>query len=280
MKENKQLKPLKVLFVEDDPLILEQLGKYFTYRFKESISATNGEEGLKKFREEHPDLIITDIQMPVMTGLEMIVKIREEDKNIPIVVVTAFSNLENLRQGIELKVDRFISKPTRRHELDEAIEKATETIIQQRELAERDKIIQTILGWHPYFSIICDGNNIEHISRNLLNFLGYESSEEFIAHHDRLSEFISEHEEIMENSLAGKSGKEILEYLLSHDDKDHVIYLHSKKDGKTQAYGLKSKYFNLNGFFLLAFVDPRHFLDDSAQNECKIQNICDVCKFD
>lgn len=105
------LKELKILFVEDEvnisKLLKDALSDYF-YSF--SI-ANNGEEGLKKFKKIKPDIVITDIMMPKLDGLDMTIKIKELNENIPIVVLSAFSDKDKLLKAIDIGITKYFIKP-------------------------------------------------------------------------------------------------------------------------------------------------------------------------
>ena len=107
----KYLKSLSVLYVEDDYDAREQLSQFLRRRTGELIHAKNGESGLKAFRASHPRMVVTDILMPRMDGLEMARKIRQEDPHIPILVTTAFEQTDYLLRSIEIGVDRYVLKP-------------------------------------------------------------------------------------------------------------------------------------------------------------------------
>ena len=105
------LKDLKILFVEDEvnisKLLKDALGDYF-YSF---TMAKDGEEGLSKFEKVNPDIIITDIMMPKLDGLDMTKKIREIDDKIPIIVLSAFSDKEKLLKAINIGITKYFIKP-------------------------------------------------------------------------------------------------------------------------------------------------------------------------
>ena len=107
------LKNITILYAEDEKSLREitlNILKGFT---KKQYVAENGLEGLELFKEheEEIDLIITDVNMPHMNGLEMIKAIKEINPNIPIIVATAFSNTEYLLEAIDIGVDKYILKP-------------------------------------------------------------------------------------------------------------------------------------------------------------------------
>jgi len=114
MKKNiSNLKNIKILYAEDELSLREitlNILKGFT---KDQYVATNGIEGLELFKkhQEDIDLIITDVNMPLMNGLEMIKEIKKINPNIPIIVATAFSNTEYLLEAIDIGVDKYVLKP-------------------------------------------------------------------------------------------------------------------------------------------------------------------------
>jgi PAS domain S-box-containing protein len=102
---------LKLLYVEDNPDSREMTSLILEDFFDEIVVAVDGQEGLEKFRKGAFDLIITDINMPVMNGLEMIERIRAEDSEIPIIVLSAHNEEEFFIQSITLGVDGYLLKP-------------------------------------------------------------------------------------------------------------------------------------------------------------------------
>lgn len=85
-------------------MILESMGTYLKRRFRNIYLADNGESGFQKFLEFRPDIVVTDIEMPHIGGIEMCAEIRKIDKDIPIVIVTAFSEPELMQKCKELNI--------------------------------------------------------------------------------------------------------------------------------------------------------------------------------
>ena len=101
MKELQKLtKDLTVLYVEDNEEIIKKMMEMFERLFKKVVRASNGKEGLEYIKNNNFDLIITDINMPKMNGLEMIKNIRElednEKNSIPIIIFSAYDNSKTL----------------------------------------------------------------------------------------------------------------------------------------------------------------------------------------
>ena len=107
------LKNITILYAEDEKDLREvthQILKGFT---KKQYVAQNGQEGLELFKkyEKEIDLIITDVNMPILNGLDMVKEIKKINLNIPIIVATAFSNKEYLLEAIDIGVDKYVLKP-------------------------------------------------------------------------------------------------------------------------------------------------------------------------
>ena len=113
-KKMEQKFKTKILYVEDDKNLRDEYQKFFQRRCDELYLANNGDEGYNSFIENKPDLVITDITMPTTNGIEMIQNIRKLDKEIPIVITSAFNNQEYLLEAINQGVSRYVLKPFNR----------------------------------------------------------------------------------------------------------------------------------------------------------------------
>jgi len=102
---------LEVLFVEDDNDIREILSEYLSFRVKKLFLASDGEEGLESFKLNQPDIVITDISMPKMDGLEMAQEIKAISPSTPIILQTAHNETSYLKKAINIGIDKYISKP-------------------------------------------------------------------------------------------------------------------------------------------------------------------------
>lgn len=111
---------IKLLLVEDDPTLsyIVQSGLQEIIGGYEVVTAENGEEGLKKWKEYRPDIIIADIDMPVMNGFRMVERIRETDANTPILFASALTSPKDVKIGYKLGVNNYIKKPFVPDELD------------------------------------------------------------------------------------------------------------------------------------------------------------------
>jgi len=115
------LSNLTLLYVEDDEIIRQNAVEYLSAFFKEVFQAPDGEVALDIYHEKKPDIIITDIEMPRLSGLEMAKKIRKTDKTTPIIIATAFTDTSYLLQAVELQLIKYMTKPITSKKLKEAL---------------------------------------------------------------------------------------------------------------------------------------------------------------
>lgn len=139
------MKTLVVLYVEDEDEVREALSHYLSRRFAKVDIAKNGLEGLEKFKNNHYDIVITDVKMPVMDGLEMAKLIKEITEDTPVIVVTAFNETDYFMRAIEIGIDRYVKKPVDAENLYEAIYKSTRVHFQQKALEKgREKMLNLL----------------------------------------------------------------------------------------------------------------------------------------
>lgn len=122
---------LNLLYVEDDEEIIEDINFFLKRHFNEITIAKDGEKALELFEEKNPHIIILDINIPKINGLKVAAKIREVNKNIPIIFLTAYSDKENLLQAINLHAFSYLIKPFKVDELINAITKYKKNFLQE-----------------------------------------------------------------------------------------------------------------------------------------------------
>jgi DNA-binding response OmpR family regulator len=104
---------LSVLVVDDDPVILRLLQVNFELEGIEVVTAPDGEEGLKMAQSDPPDLVISDIMMPKVNGLELLAALRSspETASMPVILLSAKAQVADVQRGLELGADDYITKP-------------------------------------------------------------------------------------------------------------------------------------------------------------------------
>jgi len=144
-----------ILVIDDDPLIRKTLSSYLSEKGFEVILAEDGEEGLKKYEESIPDLVILDIRLPDMGGLEVLCKAREKNKNVYIIIMTAYDDMKTTVEAIKLGAFEYLVKPLDYVELDLTIDKAfqirrlEEKVSYLVEETQKEYTIDNIIGHSP-----------------------------------------------------------------------------------------------------------------------------------
>ncbi len=133
------IKSSTLLCVEDNKTTQLLYRSIFEDLVGHIIYANNGEEGYEKYLEKDVDFIITDYDMAVLNGLEMIAQIREYDNNTPIILVTAIEDTEVIVEALRLNVNNFIKKPIRPTEVIDAVTAASKVLIANRYLEDQRK---------------------------------------------------------------------------------------------------------------------------------------------
>lgn len=148
-KDENILKDLSVLYVEDENNTRQSMERILNKFFKKVCTYEDGDKGLEGFKKQYDtnepiDIIITDINMPVMNGIDMIRHIRSYDENIPIVLITAHSEANYLLDAINLGVTQYVVKPVNTMLLFENLKKAYLPIYQKKLLEEKNKELEEL----------------------------------------------------------------------------------------------------------------------------------------
>jgi two-component system response regulator YesN len=132
----------KVIVVDDEPLMLEgwkSMVDWGAYGFELCGTATDGEEALGAIRSCSPDLVVTDIRMPVMDGLELIRTMKEEmDSRAKIVIVSGYSEFQYAQKAIRYQVDHYLLKPLVTEEVHDVLQELSAALEHRRMAEEAD----------------------------------------------------------------------------------------------------------------------------------------------
>jgi YesN/AraC family two-component response regulator len=170
-------KEIKLLYVEDDKRLQEENIKVFSKIFMHVDSANNGKEGIQRFESSVYDLVITDIEMPVMDGLAMSQAIKTLSLETPIIVISAYSETDYLLDAIEYGVDFFVLKPTHTDKLLQTLYKACKQI-EDKKMAQRYEtqqvlhqiqmqqkaVVETISNHSPNASMLFINDTVEFVN--------------------------------------------------------------------------------------------------------------------
>ena len=137
-----------VMVVDDEENIREVLSSYLKSLGYAVVSAVDGEDALTKFKRGNFDLIISDLLMPTVDGLELLKKIREQDRNVIFLMITGYPSIETAVEAIKKGAYDYITKPFHMEDVKIRIERAFE----KKNLKERLSTVQGF-AWALLFSI-------------------------------------------------------------------------------------------------------------------------------
>ncbi len=135
---------LSVLLVEDDRLSLFVYSEFIKNVVSDVYTAGNGREGVKVFKRKKPDIIVTDIMMPEMDGLEMIRKIKEIDPNVKVIMISGHSEADYFIRSIDLGVDGYLLKPVDNNRLKNKISELGKNILLSQKVENMMEELKTL----------------------------------------------------------------------------------------------------------------------------------------
>ncbi|MBI9080909.1 MAG: response regulator [Pseudodesulfovibrio sp.] len=114
----------KVLVIDDEQPTLKMFTLLLSAYGYETLTAENGQIGLELFKKEKPSLVLTDIKMPIMDGIEVLKKIKEVNPHAEVIVITGHGDMDLAIQALNLDATDFINKPLQREALEQALARA------------------------------------------------------------------------------------------------------------------------------------------------------------
>ena len=228
MKKIEKRFNLTLSYVEDEPYIRQNAVEFLSDQFLEIYEAGDGTEVLALYHQKKPDIIITDIEMPKMNGLELCRAIRNSDNNTPIIITTAFTEQDYLLQAIELNLVKYLKKPIQEELLNEALSLCIQ------KLNPNDKSIERLTEAH-YFDLfnqtLLHMDNFIKLTANEITFLTLLIHQKHrIVTYQEIENHIWDGEHMSEDALKG-----LVKNLRKKISKE-VIQNHSKLGYKINLY--------------------------------------------
>lgn len=209
---------ISILYIDDDELMLDYFKTILAVKVGKIITATSGTEGVNKFFENLPDIVIVDIIMPDINGIEVAVKIKEKYKETEIIAVSSSDSSKNLIGAINAGIRNFILKPVSADKIYEVIEELSKNIRIKRELKEYKEKLEGLVEIRT--------DRLQRTSEKLLEKIDEKESIE-----KRYSVMI----EIIEQSPFG---------IVITDDKFNIEYINNRVLTEQKKILLEKKYNN------------------------------------
>jgi len=182
------LKNFTILYVEDEEDVRRNAVEYLKRICKEVLEAKDGKEALGIWKDNRPDIIITDINMPRLNGIDMARYIRSQDHEVQIIIATAHTDTEYLMQAVELQLVKYLIKPITKDKLISALQQSVALI---EDKSKFELLLSESCSYNAFSqTITCDANEIK-LTKNEQLFV------DLLAHH---SSRVVRYEEI-ENAI-------------------------------------------------------------------------------
>ncbi len=171
------LKDLRLLYVEDEEDVRRSAVEYLKRIVKEVYEAKDGKEAIAVWHDERPDIIITDINMPRLNGLDMARYIRSKDQDVQIIIATAYTDTGYLMQAVELNLVKYLVKPVTKEKLLKALGQSRKKIEDQKRFSVQ---LSRECSYNAYTQIIeCENEEIRLTKNEILfmDLLAYHSNQ-------------------------------------------------------------------------------------------------------
>ena len=167
-----KLNDLTLLYVEDDKELRGQFIRILKPKFKEIYEASDGLEALELYEQYSPDMMVVDINLPHIDGLEVIERVREHDKTTPIVILSAYSDQEKLLRAIKLGLSEYLVKPVPHKKLLTLLESMA--LVNQTKIEEKNIILlHNNYFWKKKEKILCYGEEMISLTKREIIFLEF-----------------------------------------------------------------------------------------------------------
>lgn len=247
---------IRVLYVEDDKAIQHEIHDFLGRFFPSIVLADNGEEGLQLYKTGNYDIVISDINMPKMNGIEMVHAIKEINEEQKIIITSTYNEPKHLMELIDNGVDKFVLKPFNNKQFLLVLYKVSEYIynkkqnqLLQKDLKKEISEIETIVNMIEHGIVVIDHNKVTKVNEQFLKMAGYETQKEFYQEISNISSLF----EPRKNYIDVNSNKELIEVLESSKDKIHKVIM--KIDLKENIYLLKHKKIPSEDKYVITFTD-------------------------
>jgi two-component system, cell cycle response regulator len=223
MTNTKNFKKLgvSVLYVEDEDDIRNAVIESLQRRVDKLYEAKDGLQGYSLYVKNKPDIVITDIKMPVMNGLEMSQKIRDLNKKVPIIVTTAYEESDFFHKSIEIGINGYVVKPISMQKLMELLAETAKKIELERQVNEQIQCIESLINLRDDIIIMIESKYLNIVNHAFLDFFGFETVKEFNDKYKNILDFLEEKKEYIYKPK--DNGNNWIEFLLNHGNKKNIL---------------------------------------------------------
>jgi len=180
------LSTIRILYVEDDLETREELQSVLEQFVAQLYTANNGREGLLSYRQHRPDIVITDIQMPEANGLSMAADIKAINPEQPIIILSAYNDVEYLFRALELGIQHYVTKPISIERLLHKLSEITDRLNLAHEIEKNRKLLaqyKLLVDEKAIVEKFDPNGRIVYVNRHFCELSGYSEAEVLEQHY-------------------------------------------------------------------------------------------------
>lgn len=248
----KLLSSLSLLYVEDNLSLKKKAVTFFEKLFPIVYNATDGIEGIALFERYHPHIVITDIQMPIMDGLEMAVAIKKIDKNTKFIITSAYDDKEYLLKTISIGASGYCVKPLKVEEITQILYTLVLEISEERNKSVFNNYLHSIFNNQDNLIVMLRNESVILANNHALSFFNASDIKEFKEKFQNFENLLLSHDSFLYHKAAAPS---CLERVKRHMDKLHNIKI-TDKEATPHHFILKLTHISdKDDFYILSLTD-------------------------
>jgi len=242
---------MSILYVEDNSGLRKQASKIFQKFFKNVYIAQDGAEGMTLFKKYDPQIVITDLRMPNMGGLEMSKQLKDLNPNAKILVTSAFDDKEKLLECIRFGATNYLKKPIPVDTLIKTLYEITKGIYEEENRKLFDQYIGDSFEYQDDILILVENSDVLIVNKKCLDFFNKKNIDEFKEFFLNFSQELLPHN----NFLSPQTDKNWLETLKINSGKLYNVLLKNQKDKERHFILKSSKIPNKDELYIFSFND-------------------------
>jgi len=170
---NQEINQYSVLFIEDEKAIRDNYVNYLQKHFKNVYEAEDGESAYEIYKSKRPELLIVDINIPKLNGLELLKRIRQTDKETRAIVLTAHADIKYLLAATELNLTKYLVKPITRKDLKDALSIALEDMKNFTVRSNKHIHLKENFTWNQDEKILYNGEYVVNLTKTEAEIFAY-----------------------------------------------------------------------------------------------------------
>lgn len=267
-----QREEFKLLYVEDNEGLRRNVQKLVGRFFEHVFIAKDGMEGFELFKAHEPHIVITDIKMPHMDGLELTKKIHAVNPYTKVIILSAYDTKEHLLQAIEHNVFRYVSKPARVQTMVDTLYDTQNAIKEEESFSIFQNQLQDVFNYQNHLVMMLENDIPTLVNRRFLEFFGIENLSEFTERFPSLDPLLLQHNGFLYSTPEAdwyaqaktSPGKLFHSKIADHTGENHHLILKLQNIPNKQRYTILSLD-DITELNLLMLFDSKTTMEDKRK---------------